>query len=64
MAEPAPELSLVPADTALSDRQLLIHLLQHVEDMHEEQRRFSELLADFGPLIEKWKSRGGRWARL
>jgi len=63
MAEPAPDLSLVPADTALSEKQLLVHILQHVEDMHEEQRRFSALLADFAPVIEKWKARGQR-ARL
>jgi hypothetical protein len=60
MAEPLPELSLVPADTALTDRQLLIHLLQHVEDMHEEQRRFGALLDEFAPLLEKWRRRGTR----
>jgi hypothetical protein len=63
MTEAAPELSLVPADTVMTDRQLLIHMLQHIEDMHDEQRRFSALLADFAPVIEKWKARGQR-ARL
>jgi hypothetical protein len=50
---------LVPADTALSDRALIIHLLQHVEDMHAELAAFRALLAEFGPLLEKYRNRGG-----
>jgi hypothetical protein len=52
--EPLP---LIPADTKLTDRQLLIHLLQHVEQMHEEQRRLWALLEEFGPLLNKWRNR-------
>lgn len=57
------ELPLIPADTKLTDRQLLIHALQHIEQMHEEQREFRALLDEFGPLLDKWRSRGRRGVR-
>lgn len=58
--EPLP---LIPADTKLSDRELLIHLLQHVEAMHQEQERLTALLDEFGPLLDRYRSRG-RVARM
>jgi hypothetical protein len=64
MTEAAPDLFLVPADTTLTDRQLLVHILQHVEDFDARLRQLEELLAEFGPLIDKWRNRGRIGARL
>jgi len=57
-------LAAVPADTVLTDRQLLVHLLQHVEEIHSELGRFTALADDLAPLIERARRHGGRGARL
>jgi len=62
MISPAPDeepLPLIPADTRLTDRQLLIHALQHLEQMHADQQRLWALLEEFGPLLNKWRARRG-----
>ena len=53
--EPLPP---VPSGTQLSDRELLIHLLQHVEAMHQEQSRLAALLDEFAPLLDRYRARG------
>jgi hypothetical protein len=61
MAAPVdiPIAELIPADTVLTDRQLLIHALQHIEAIDEKLTRFDALLDELGPLIERAKRRGG-----
>jgi hypothetical protein len=59
MAAPVEDLPLIPADTTLTDRQLLVHLLQHVEQIHAELGEFRALVEEFGPLLEKWRARRG-----
>jgi hypothetical protein len=44
----------------MTDRALLLHILQHVEDMHEEQRAWSALLAEFEPALKKIRERASR----
>lgn len=59
MAEPAADaLPPVPHDTTLSDRDLLVHILQHAESIDDRLATFEQLLTDLGPLIEKAKKHG------
>ena len=65
MAEPAAhELPPVPASTMMTDRELLIHTLTHVEQIHARLEEFAALLDELGPLIEKARRHGGRGSRL
>jgi hypothetical protein len=57
-------LPLIPADTTMTDRQLLIHALQHIEQLHADVQRFADVLEEFGPLIERWRAHGRRGTRL
>jgi hypothetical protein len=41
------------ANTTLSDRELLIHLLQHVEVMGEQMNEITAQLAVFRPLLDQ-----------
>lgn len=61
----------VPSDTVLTDRQIAVHTLDHAEAINELAQsiddrlaRLEELLEEFGPLIDKWRKRGNRGARL
>jgi len=54
------QLPPVPDTTRMTDRALLLHILQHVEDMHEEQRAWSALLAEFEPALKKIRERASR----
>lgn len=40
----------ISPETPLTDRQLLCHLLEHVETMHEQM---TDLLERFGPLLDR-----------
>lgn len=66
MAEPAADGSLpcIPPDTTLSDRDLIIHTLQHVESIDDRLAGFQAILDELGPLIEKAKKYGGGGSRL
>jgi hypothetical protein len=64
MAASLDDLPLIPADTVLTDRELLIHALQHIEQIHAELTAFRGLVEEFGPVLEKWRTRGSRGSRL
>lgn len=65
MAEPAAdELPPVPPSTTMTDRDLLIHTLTHVEQIHARLEEFAALLDELGPLIERARRHGGRGTRL
>lgn len=51
----------VPAETVLSDRQILVHLLQHAEKLTEKLDVVEELFERYRPLLEQAESRAKRW---
>jgi hypothetical protein len=51
-------LTEIPPDTPLSDRDLLIHLLQHVEDMHDRIEQAWTLIQPYVPILAKFAGGG------
>lgn len=45
--------------TPLTDRQLLVHLLEHVENLHDQVREIHEVFERFRPLLERLVPGGG-----
>jgi len=55
----AVKLSGQVTDTVLTDRELIIHTLQHVEEMHEILTELFAELQTFRPLIDRYRPAGG-----
>jgi hypothetical protein len=53
------ETTLIPDETPLTDRQLILHTLGHVEQMTEQLAQLAGLLEPFRPLLEA-AAPGGR----
>lgn len=51
----------VPAETILTDRQILVHLLQHAEDLVSRLDVIETLFERYRPLLEQAESRAKRW---
>lgn len=49
----------ITADTTLTDRDLLIHLVQHVEHIDEMMTALHDEWEVFRPLIERFRPAGG-----
>lgn len=45
----------ISPETPLTDRQLIIHILEHVEDLHAQVSALTEVLGEFGPVLDKWR---------
>lgn len=45
--------------TPFTDRQLLVHLLEHTENLHDQVREIHEVFERFRPLLERLAPGGG-----
>lgn len=50
----------IPETTTLTDRQLLIHMLEHVEEIGTQVAEVHQTLQEHMPLLERLKRARGR----